>query len=94
MKGPLIRTLGFDKASSLKVQAKQELRISSNQQLLGDDGMLVINYPDIHEKVEIGDKILIDQGGVLLTVIGFESEDQYLNKSKVPPSPSNLIQEL
>jgi pyruvate kinase len=52
--------------------------------------MLVINYPDIHEKIEIGDKILVDQGGVLLTVIAFESEDQYLNRSKVTPSTSGM----
>jgi pyruvate kinase len=52
--------------------------------------MLVINYPDIHEKVEIGDKILVDQGGVLLTVVAFESEDQYLKRSKVAPMTAGM----
>lgn len=39
--------------------------------------MFVIDYPDIHEKLDIDDKILVDYGGMVLTVIGFESEDKY-----------------
>ena len=40
--------------------------------------MCVIDYPNIHEKLEIGDKILVDYGGVIMSVIGFEPEEKYL----------------
>lgn len=40
--------------------------------------MFVIDYENIAEKLLVGDKVLIDYGGVVLTVIGFESEDKYL----------------
>jgi pyruvate kinase len=39
--------------------------------------MFVIDYPNIHQKLRIGDKILVDYGGIVLTVIGFETEDKY-----------------
>lgn len=42
--------------------------------------MVVIDYPNIHKKLQIGDKILIDYGGVILTVIGFEAEEKYLKQ--------------
>ena len=40
--------------------------------------MFVIDYENIHEKLLIGDKVLVDYGGVVLTVIGFELENKYL----------------
>jgi hypothetical protein len=30
----------------------------------------------------IGDKVLVDYGGVVLTVIGFESEEKYLSNKR------------
>lgn len=44
--------------------------------------MFVIDYPNIHEKLKIGDRILVDYGGAILTVIGFENEDKYLNNKE------------
>lgn len=38
----------------------------------------MIDYENIAEKLLVGDKVLIDYGGVVLTVIGFESEEKYL----------------
>jgi len=78
LKGPLIRTLGFKDMYSIKVESGQEIRISSNQQILGDDGMFIIDYENIHEKLTIGDKILVDYGGIILTVVRFEPEEKYL----------------
>lgn len=80
LKGPLIRTLGFKNMYSVKVENGQEIRISSNQSILGDKGMFVIDYDNIHEHLRIGDKILVDYGGIILTVIGFESEEKYLKR--------------
>jgi len=30
----------------------------------------------------VGDKILVDYGGTVLTVLGFEAEDKYLKKKE------------
>jgi pyruvate kinase len=78
LKGPLIRTLGFKNMYSVKVASGQEIRLSTNQNILGDEGMFVIDYDNIHEHLRLGDKILVDYGGVVLTVIGFEPEEKYL----------------
>lgn len=45
--------------------------------------MFVIDYPNLHEKVIIGDKILVDYGGIIFTVIGFELESKYLASTGV-----------
>jgi hypothetical protein len=42
--------------------------------------MFVIDYNNIHQKLHIGDKVLVDYGGMVMTVIGFESEEKYLRK--------------
>ena len=78
LKGPLIRTLSFKEGYSIKVNVGQEIRISSNRNLKGDEEMCVIDYDGIDERVVLGDKILVDYGGVVLTVVGFESEDKWL----------------
>lgn len=78
LKGPLIRTLGFKDMYSIKVKAGQEIRLSTNRNLKGSEGMFVIDYENIDKKLMIGDKVLVDYGGVVLTVIGFESEEKYL----------------
>jgi pyruvate kinase len=46
--------------------------------------MFVIDYPNIHKKLDIGDKVLVDYGGVVLTVIGFDNEDKYIRSKKRP----------
>lgn len=78
LRGPLIRTLAFDSGEhSIKVKAGDIVRISTNQTLKGNQQMIAIDYPDIYQKLQIGDKIIIDYGGVVLTVVGFEEEDNY-----------------
>ena len=49
----------------------------------GEEGFIVIDYPDIHAKLTIGDKILVDYGGIILTVQGFESEEKYLKQKEI-----------
>jgi pyruvate kinase len=44
----------------------------------GDQGMIVVDYENLAEKLLVGDKVLIDYGGVVMTVIGFETEEKYL----------------
>lgn len=39
--------------------------------------MFVIDYEHIDEKLIVNDKVLVDYGGVVLTVIGFETEEKY-----------------
>lgn len=40
--------------------------------------MFIIDYDNIHEKLCIGDKVIVDYGAVVMTVLGFESEEKYL----------------
>ena len=82
LKGPLIRTLGFKDTHSIRVKAGDTIRISTNQGLKGDQNMFVIDYPNIDKKLCIGDKVLVDYGGIILTVKGFESEDKYLKQTE------------
>jgi hypothetical protein len=44
--------------------------------------MVVIDFIDLDKYVNIGDKLLIDYGGMVLTVMGFETEEKYLKKGK------------
>ena len=66
----------------IKVVTGQEIRISTNLNMKGDEGMFVIDYANIHEKLRVGDKILVDYGGVVLTVIGFEPEQKYFKRQQ------------
>mmetsp|Transcript_32090 Transcript_32090/g.31404 ORF Transcript_32090/g.31404 Transcript_32090/m.31404 type:complete len:123 (-) Transcript_32090:108-476(-) len=79
LKGPIIRTLPFrDGLYQINVAPGQEVRISSNRAMKGEEGMFVIDYPNIHELLNVGDQIVIDYGGALLTVVNFELEERYL----------------
>ena len=52
LKGPLIRTLGFkDTMYSIRVLTGQEIRVSTNKGLKGDEDMFGIDYENIHEKL-------------------------------------------
>jgi pyruvate kinase len=67
---------------SVKVLTGQELRVSTNKTLEGEDGMIVLDYENLEEKLAIGDKILIDYGGIVLTVIGYDTEERYMKAKK------------
>lgn len=95
LKGPLIRTLGFkDTMYSIRVLTGQEIRISTNKALKGDEGMFGIDYDSIHEKLIVGDKVLVDYGGVVLTVIGFESEKAYIHAQQKKKKFKELLNNL
>lgn len=98
LKGPLIRTLGFkDTMYSIPVKTGQEIRISTNRIWKGDENMFIIDYEHIDAKLVVGDKVLVDYGGVILTVIGFESEQKYLvnqqRKKKQKELQDSLLRE-
>ena len=38
----------------------------------------MIDYNNIEEKLKIDDTIIIDYGGVILKVVGFEPEEKFL----------------
>ena len=79
LKGPLIRTLGFKEMTySIKVESGQEIRLSTNKHWKGDQNMFIVDYENLADKLIVGDKVLIDYGGIVLTVIGFESEEKYI----------------
>lgn len=95
LKGPLIRTLSFKDMYSIEVRTGQEIRLSSNQQIQGDEGMFIIDYDNIHEKLCIGDKVIVDYGSIVMTVIGFEPEEKYLKsqrkKNQQTSSPNDFF---
>ena len=42
----------------------------------------MIDLAKLDQHLSVGDKILVDYGGVVLTVIGFESEEKYIMLQK------------
>lgn len=92
LKGPLIRTLGFkEKTYSIKVESGQEIRISTNKNWKGDQNLIIVDYEHLADKLIVGDKVLIDYGGIVLTVIGFETEEKYLlNQERKKKLQENL----
>ena len=101
LKGPLIRTLGFEGMKySVPVLTGQEIRIATpGMGIQGNEEVFVIDYEHIDQKLRVGDRLLVDYGGVVLTVIGFETEEAFLKRQKyhqildkhgpMPPSDSH-----
>jgi pyruvate kinase len=50
-----------------------------------------VDYEHLGDKLIVGDKVLIDYGGIVLTVIGFETEEKYLvNQERKKKLQENL----
>ena len=50
-----------------------------------------MDYEHLGDKLIVGDKVLIDYGGIVLTVIGFETEEKYLvNQERKKKLQENL----
>lgn len=65
-KGPEIRTAGVD--VPLEVRGGDQIRVSGKFSCSGEK-MLAVNYDLLQDKLEPGDRILIDDGDIELTVI-------------------------
>ena len=50
------------------------------KRLLGNDNFATVDFPELEQKLKIGDHIKADFGAVNLVVTGFENESEFLAK--------------
>ncbi|MGM9971439.1 MAG: pyruvate kinase [Anaeroplasmataceae bacterium] len=84
-KGPEIRVRDFENKSVI-LQKGQEFTLSSDFDLIGNEHICGLTYPDLSLYVKEGDKILIDDGKIGLVVKRIEGRDivtEVLNPGKV-----------
>lgn len=66
-KGPEIRTSSFGKAFTVKESSL--VQIKGNPQGESEEGLLYVNYENFVKDVPVGQRVLVDDGDVALTVI-------------------------
>lgn len=76
-KGPEIRT-GKLKNKTIKLTAGQEVTISSDLSLVGDDGLIIIDYQELTTSVKLGGHVLIADGQISLTIKSISPEKKSL----------------
>ena len=67
-KGPEIRTGILRDAEPLNLKEGQELDVLTDFSLEGDNRRLTINYQALPDTVKVGDKIVVDEGQLVLEV--------------------------
>ncbi|MFM9278077.1 pyruvate kinase [Paenibacillus jiagnxiensis] len=73
IKGPEVR-IGKLKEESCELKTGEEL-VLTTEEILGDAKRIGVNYPDLTRDVKAGDRILIDDGLIDLTVITVEGTE-------------------
>ncbi|MFB5762571.1 pyruvate kinase [Paenibacillus medicaginis] len=73
IKGPEVR-IGKLKEESCELKTGEEL-VLTTEEILGDAKRIGVNYPDLTRDVKAGDRILIDDGLIDLTVIAVEGTE-------------------
>lgn len=66
-KGPEIRT-GKLKDKTVTLEVGQQLLVVTDQSVLGDNTTIVLDYQDLAESAKVGNKILIADGTIGLTI--------------------------
>jgi len=66
-KGPEIRT-GKLKNKTVKLTAGQEIKVTTDLTVLGDENLIVVDYQDLAKSVKPGNQILIADGQIALTI--------------------------
>ncbi len=74
LQGPKIRTGKLKGGEPVSLKAGGTLRLS-HQPIAGDEQSVSIDYPTLAEDVEVGDRILLDDGAIALRVSRIESGD-------------------
>ncbi|MGG4219341.1 pyruvate kinase [Paenibacillus jamilae] len=77
IKGPEIR-IGKLKEASVLLKPGSQL-ILTTEEILGDEHRISVNYPDMPKDIKPGDRILIDDGLVDLTVTSIEGTEMICN---------------
>lgn len=73
IKGPEVR-IGKLKEASCELKTGNEVTLTT-EEILGDSARISVNYPDLTKDVKAGDRILIDDGLVDLTVKSVEGTE-------------------
>jgi len=66
-KGPEIRT-GKLKNKTLKLTAGQEINVTSDLSVVGDEGLIMVDYQELATSVHIGGNVLVADGQISLTI--------------------------
>ena len=74
LQGPKLRIGEIIKGTSLNVGS--ELTIKTGKEFVGDNKMIFVNYESLPKDIVEGEKILIDDGKIILKVTGTNKKDQ------------------
>ena len=79
LQGPKIRTHSMQN-DCIKIIEGDELRITSNNKVIGTNERISINYEALPKDVKINDRILVDDGKIVLKVISTNNTDEIIVK--------------
>ena len=74
LQGPKLRIGEMIKGTSLNVGS--ELKIKTGKEFVGDNKVIFVNYESLPKDIVEGEKILIDDGKIILKVTGTNKKDQ------------------
>ena len=74
LQGPKLR-IG-EMSPNIILSVGSEVKIKTGKEFTGDDKMIFINYPTLPEDIKHGEKILIDDGKIILKVTETNKKDQ------------------
>jgi pyruvate kinase len=98
-KGPEIRIKHFKDGNATLV--KGQMFTFTNREVLGDESIVSVTYKDLYKAVKVGDRVLLDDGLIVMEVVEIKDKDIILkvltcgvlsnNKSiNIPHSKPNL----
>lgn len=84
-KGPEIRVRDFENGY-VYVEAGQEFTLTCRQDVVGNESIVSISYEELYNQVNIGEKVLIDDGNIQLTITDIRHKDivcKVLNNGRI-----------
>jgi pyruvate kinase len=75
LQGPKLR-VGDIQNGLLEINNADILTFTSKEKVLGTKEKIYVSYPNLHEDVKVGDKILIDDGKIEVVVIEITPDDE------------------
>jgi len=78
-KGPEIRTGKLKDHKPVPLKVGQKIDVTSNLNVVGDENLIVIDYQDIINSVQVGGVILIADGNISLSILSTEKEKLLLH---------------
>ncbi len=75
LQGPKLR-VGEMENGLLEIKNGDILTFTSNEKVIGTKEKIYVSYPNLHEDVKVGDKILIDDGKLEVVVIEITPDDE------------------